>query len=121
MRQYMIQQKCSGLRHASSTTTGVEAATFTTEGDKMLMAAAFTAHALQNRSQVDHTPGSPQTRALRAVAENDPSHSAASETQASTAPPVGTTVSVRAYAAHGQAQHQPSCPGCGSAIKRILA
>ena len=76
----------------------------------MLMAAAFTAHALQNRSQVDHTPGSPQTRALRAVAENDPSHSAASEIQANTALPVDTTVSVRAYAAHGQARHQTSCP-----------
>ena len=39
----------------------------------------------ENRSQVDHTPGSPRTRALRALAEIDPSHSAASEIQASTA------------------------------------
>ena len=35
----------------------------------------------ENRSQVDHTPGSSRTRALRAVAENDPSHSTASEIQ----------------------------------------
>jgi type IV secretory pathway VirJ component len=63
----------------------------------------------KNRSQVDHTPGSPRTRALRAVAENDRSHSAASEIQANTALPDDTTVSVRAYAAHGQARHQTSC------------
>jgi hypothetical protein len=74
------------------------------------MAAALAAHTLQNRSQADHTPDSPQTRALRAVAENDPFHSAASEIQANTALPVDTTVSVRAYAAHGQARHQTSCP-----------
>jgi hypothetical protein len=36
------------------------------------------------------------------VAENDRPHSAASEIQANTAPPDDTTVSVRAYAAHGQ-------------------
>jgi hypothetical protein len=71
------------------------------------MAAALAAHTLQNRSQADHTPDSPQTRALRAVAENDPFHSAASEIQANTALPVDTTVFVRAYAAHG---HQTSCP-----------
>ena len=76
----------------------------------MLVSAALAAHALQNRSQVDHKPGSPRTRVLRAVAEKDPSHSAVSEIQASTALPVGTTVSVRAYAAHGQAQHQTSFP-----------
>jgi hypothetical protein len=44
------------------------------------------------------------------VAENGPSHSAVSEIQANTALPVDTTVSVRAYAAHGQARHQTSCP-----------
>jgi hypothetical protein len=76
----------------------------------MLVAAAPAAHALQNRSQVDHTPGSPRTRALPALAENDPSHSAASEIQANTVLPVDTTVSVRAYAAHGQARRQTSCP-----------
>ena len=44
------------------------------------------------------------------MAENDPSHSAASEIQANTALPIDTTVSARAYAAHRQVRRQTSCP-----------
>jgi len=42
--------------------------------------------------------------------EAQPSHSAVSEIQARNVLPVVTTVSARAYAAHGQPRHQTSCP-----------
>ena len=106
----MIHQKCSRLHHASGATAGTKAATLTTEGYQMLVAAALAAHA--QKTVLQSTTRQVVLELARYVPwqKTDPSHSAASETQASTALPVGTTVSVRAYAAHKQAQHQASCP-----------
>ena len=91
----MIHQKRSRLHHASGTTAGAKAATLTTEdtGPPRPDARGCSSRSARakNRSQVDHTPGSPRTRALRAVAENDLSHSAVSEIQANTALPVQGT------------------------------
>ena len=77
---------------------------------------------VENRFQADRTPGNLQTRASHAGVENDLFHLAVPETPASTALPVGTVVSARAYAAHTQVQHrQKSCPAVKVPSKRILA
>ena len=116
----MIHQKCSRLHHASGATAGTKAATLTTEGYQMLVAAALAAHAQKTVLQ------STTRQVVLELARYVPWQKTTRLTQLRLKLRPVLRYQLVQQCLFGLMPHMGRrtpgiLPGCGSAIKRILA